>query len=206
MKIIIILITLLYSFTSNAQMFGQAFKGDCNSSDPTERANFIFYMNNSYDSLYKYSSVLLCEGDVEQRKINKTFRYITFNNVNYYMKDLFAHVVYQNLDTNLNLHEYVIELDNSNDSVVAVDYGSKEYVSTDSSIDFYRSYFLQVDYVDTYGSSYSSSDTNEVNVFYESPTHFLKKIIDIDRSKVVGLHYYSDANNKEYIYFFEANN
>lgn len=204
MKYLILIMTLFVS-TLNAQMHDRVFMGDCSSLDSKEKAIFIMYPYLAYDSLYKYTNMLLCEGVTEHRKINVPFSEINFSGNTYHMEDLFVYVIYQSLDTN-NLHEYVFELKNSNDSVVAVDYGSREFVSADSSLNFYKSYFLQVDYVDVNGSTYSSTDTNEITVFYNSSTHYLKKIIDIDRSKVVGIKYYSSANNEEYVYFFDPNN
>ncbi len=189
-----------------------AFIGDCDTSDTEQHYRLVSYPYSVYDSLFKLSIVSPCGTEypeIENRKLVKTFDKFIFNNQEYYLSNLEIFMTYNQYDSVLALNEYVFEFRNSADSVVAIDFASNVFHSTlptDSTYKYYKSFFMQVDYVDVNGSTYSSTDTNEVNIYYNSSTDYLKKIIDIDRSKIVGLKYYSSANNEEYIYFFEPNN
>lgn len=208
LAIIILIASNLRSQPSNFA----AYMGDCDTSDTEQHFRLVTYPFTAYDSLFKYSSISPCGTEypvVENRKLVKTFDKFIFNNQEYHLSNLEIFRTYQQYDSVLALNEYVFELRNSADSVVAIDYASKVFHSTlpyDSTSKFYKSFFMQVDYVDVNGATYSSSDTSEVNIYYNSSTDYLKKIIDNDRSKIVGLKYYSTANNEEYIYFFEPNN
>lgn len=215
MKSIIILIISLISLSClnlNAQDRNAGFMGNCDSLTSNDDIRLVSYIFTAYDSLYKHSVAMSCNsafGVVQNRKLVKTFKDIIFNNQIYFMSDLELFVVHNAYDSVLTLNEYVFEIRNSSDSVVAIDFASKVFNSnhpSDSTIKFYNSYFMQVDYVDINGATYSGLDTTEVNVFYNSSTDYLKKIIDIDRAKIVGLKYYCNANNEEYVYFFEPNN
>lgn len=208
---IAIIILIASNLNSQPSNFS-AFMGDCDTSDTEQHFRLVTYPFNSYDSLFKHSSVSPCGTEypvIENRKLVRTFDKFIFNDQEYHLSNLEIFMKFQQYDSVLALNEYVFELRNSADSVVAIDFASKEFHSTlpyDSTSKFYKSFFMQVDYVDVNGSTYSSTDTNEVNIYYNSSTDYLKKIIDIDRSKIVGLKYYSTANNEEYIYFFEPNN
>lgn len=208
---IAIIILIASNLNSQPSNFS-AFMGDCDTSDTEQHFRLVTYPFNSYDSLFKHSSVSPCGTEypvIENRKLVRAFDKFIFNNQEYHLSNLEIFMTFQQYDSVLALNEYVFELRNSADSVVAIDFASKEFHSTlpyDSTSKFYKSFFMQVDYVDVNGSTYSSTDTNEVNIYYNSSTDYLKKIIDIDRSKIVGLKYFSTANNEEYIYFFEPNN
>jgi hypothetical protein len=208
LAIIILIASNLKSQPSNHA----AYFGDCDTSDTEQHFRLVAYPFTAYDSLFKYSSISPCGSEypeIENRKLIREFDKFIFNNQEYKLSDLEIFMTYQQYDSVLALNEFVFELRNSADSVVAIDFASKVFHSTlptDSTYKYYKSFFMQVDYVDVNGSTYSRTDTTEVNIYFNSSTDYLKKIIDIDRSKIVGLKYYSTANNEEYIYFFEPNN
>lgn len=215
MKTFILTITifLIATVSSYSQSNNNAaYWGNCDTSDTEQNIGMVTYIYMYYDSLFKYSIVYPCGADYdefENRKLVEQFNEIMFNGQEYFLSDLSLFVVNHTYDSTSQMNEYVFELRNSSDSVVAVDYASKVYNSTnpdDSTLKYYNSYMFPVDATNNNGSTYSSSDTTESTIYYNSSTDYLKSIIDIDRSKIVGLHYYSPANNEEYKYFFEANN
>lgn len=215
MKVFILTITIF--LTATLSSYSQpnnnaAYWGNCDTSDTEQNIGMVTYIYMYYDSLFKYSIVYPCGAEfneMENRKLVNQFNKIIFNGQEYFLSNLSLFVVSHTYDAMSQMNEYVFELRNSSDSVVAVDYASKVYNSTnpdDPSLKYYNSYMFPVDAKNNNGSTYSSSDTTESTIYYKSSTNYLKSIIDTDRSKIVGLHYYSPANNEEYKYFFEANN
>lgn len=215
MKVFISIVSffLITCLSSLAQPKNEvAFKGNCDTTDTEQNIGMVAYIYLHYDSLFKYSIVFPCGAEYnefENRQLVEQFHKIVFNRQEYLLSQLFLFVVNHTYDSTSQMNEYVFELRNSSDSVVAVDYASKVYNSTnpdDSTLKYYNSYMFPVDATNSYGGTYTSSDTTENIIYYKSSTNYLKSIIDTDRSKIVGLHYYSPANNEEYKYFFEANN
>lgn len=206
----IFILTLTSSYAQPTNHAG--FMGNCDTSDTEQNIGMVVYFYTEYDSLFKYSHVIPCGAnvnDVEDRKLVKEFNKIIFNNQEYYLSELSLFVVHHSYNSSSQMNEYVFELRNSSDSVVAIDYASDVYNSTnpnDSTLKYYNSYMFPVDFTNSYGGTYSSSDTTENTIYSKTSTDYLKTIIDTDRSKIVGIHYYSPANNKEYKYFFEPNN
>lgn len=211
--ILVIIIVLVVNYTpSFAQSNFASYMGDCDTMSIDNGPRLLSYPFTAYDSLFKMSIVFPCNNTgtkMEYRKLVQKFRDFEFNNQVYFLSEIEMFTLYHQYNYDLSINEYVFEFRNSNGNTIAVDYASNilnDENNKSDSIQYYNSYFMQLDFRNNYNLTYSETDTNEVSIYYNSSTDYLKKIIDNDRNKLVGLKYYSVANKKEYIYFFEPNN
>lgn len=211
--ILVIIIVLVINLKPSASQSNFAsYMGNCDSTSIDYGPRLLSYPFTAYDSLFKMSIVLPCNNSdfkMEYRKLVRKFRDFVFDNQIYFLSEIEMFTLYSQFDSNLSINEYVFEFRNSSGNTIAIDYASNVLSNENNesdSIQYYNSYFMQLDFRNNYSLTYSETDTNEVNIYYNSSTDYLKKIIDEDRNRPVGLKYYSVANKKEYTYFFEPNN
>lgn len=183
------------------------FRGNCNSNDYVNKyVNFTYFS----DSL-NFVSVLpdYCNLHVIQPKhLFKPFNQFLIDDSTIINPETCSiKLIFDSTVTPTNRLIYAIEFysDSLGKSIV-LEYASPYNITNRFNTSVNLNYQITLDNDEGFASQYSSSEIDEVLVFNQNGNS-LYELQDKDRNnELVGLKYYSDINNKQYIEYFKPNN